>query len=56
MQDLPELTFYTFNQWEQDGEIQLQNEVIGQDKEQKGTVENIRDKFDQGFNILMGNQ
>ena len=56
MQEIPQLTFYTYNQWQEDGEIQLSNEVNKQMNTQKSEVENIKDKFMNNMNYLLGNQ
>jgi len=53
MQDMPQLTFYTFNQWEADGDIQLQNEVIKENKTMLGTVENIKDNSLDKINSIL---
>ena len=56
MQEIPQLTFYTYNQWQEDGEIQLSNEVNKQMNTQKSTVESIKDEFMNNMNYLLGNQ
>ena len=56
MQEIPQLTFYSFNDWQNDGEIQIQNEVIKQNKTMTDSVSSIKDQFDQTIINLMRGQ
>tara|TARA_R100000306_G_C4379179_1_gene143340 strand:+ start:848 stop:3439 length:2592 start_codon:yes stop_codon:yes gene_type:complete len=53
--DLPSLTFYSYEDWKNDGEIQVQNSVIQSDNKQSNTVDNIKNKFNDTLNNLIGN-
>ena len=56
MQEIPQLTFYSFNDWQNDGDIQIQNEVIKQNKTMTDSVSSIKDQFDQTIINLMRGQ
>jgi hypothetical protein len=54
--DLKDIPFFTFNDWKNDGNIQLQNTIIKKNKEESNVKDSIIDTFDKGFDFIMGNQ
>ena len=54
--DLKDIPFYTFNEWQNDTNIQLQNTIIKKNKEESNVKDSIIDTFDKGFDFIMGNQ
>jgi len=54
--DLKDIPFYTFNDWKNDTNVQLQNTIIEKNKEESNVKDSIIDTFDKGFDFIMGNQ
>ena len=52
--ELPELNFYTYQQWKNDGDVQLQNSITQQDNEKSTVTDSILDQFDKGLDFMLG--